>query len=58
LQFDGHLVVFERSIPHDEFEIELQDYLLVPQDERMAWFNNYRQRWDTLTSKVLNWLDE
>src|SRR5688572_4240906 len=49
---------FERTIPHNEFEIELQDYLLVPQDERMAWFNKYRQRWDNLTSKVLNWLDE
>jgi hypothetical protein len=49
---------FERSIPHDEFEIELQDYLLVPQDERMAWFNTYRQRWDVLTSKVLDWMDE
>jgi hypothetical protein len=49
---------FERSIPFDEFEIALQDYLFVSQDERMAWFNTYRQRWDILTSKVLNWLDE
>jgi hypothetical protein len=49
---------FERSIPYDEFEIALQDYLLVPHDKRLNWINNYRQRWDTLTSKVLSWLDE